>query len=196
MEEVKPSLVPDNRLLPGVKQVDNWICWDRHHDPEKNKPVPLNTDIYYDEPDEFEASDPFDPDIRLSYTEARRKWREHDSISGIGFVMRDTPFCYVDLDDCVEGLTVDPEARELLEGLYSYTELSPSGTGLHVVCRGPTPREGWSHPLRDLNVEVYGKSWATISEEHLAPFPTEARPAEFELKRICKEYRIDIYGEG
>ena len=44
------------------------------------------------------------------------------------------PFCGIDLDQCraANGI-ITPEARELIRRFDSYTELSPSGTGAHIL---------------------------------------------------------------
>ena len=44
----------------------------------------------------------------------------------------------VDIDHCMdEAGTLSPLARDVVELLDSYTERSPSGTGLHILCRAP-----------------------------------------------------------
>ena len=71
--------------------------------------------------------------------------REKDGWDGIGFVFaKDDPFAGVDLDKCRNPDTgaIDPNAREIVDALDSYAEVSPSGTGLHVICRGTVP-PGW-----------------------------------------------------
>ena len=61
------------------------------------------------------------------------------------------PYCGVDLDDCVIGDgSPHPVAAEIIAMLDSYTELSPSGAGVHVIVkgaknggRGESSRTGW-----------------------------------------------------
>lgn len=61
--------------------------------------------------------------------------------SGIGFVFSAAdPYVGVDLDKCVDDQgRVEPWAAEIVAKLASYTEFSPSGRGLHVICRGKLP---------------------------------------------------------
>jgi primase-polymerase (primpol)-like protein len=51
------------------------------------------------------------------------------------------PFCGIDLDDCRNPDTGDvaPWAREIMEHFNSYTELSQSGTGFHILIKGQKP---------------------------------------------------------
>ena len=64
---------------------------------------------------------------------------------GIGFVFSTgDPYCGVDLDDAVEPETgeVAVWAQQVIDGLAGYTELSPSGTGIHIIVRGELPAGG------------------------------------------------------
>lgn len=59
-----------------------------------------------------------------------------------GFMFHsDDPFCGIDLDDCRNPDTgeVAPWAREIIEHFNSYTELSQSGTGFHILITGQKP---------------------------------------------------------
>jgi putative DNA primase/helicase len=61
---------------------------------------------------------------------------EASDYDGIGFVFSSgDPYSGVDLDGCRNLETGDIErwAAEVIEGLDSYTELSPSGTGVHII---------------------------------------------------------------
>lgn len=55
---------------------------------------------------------------------------------GVGFVFTDgDPFAGIDCDHCVNGDNVHPAVVEIVKRLDSYTELSPSGAGVHVIVR-------------------------------------------------------------
>lgn len=52
---------------------------------------------------------------------------------GLGFVLDGDGIACIDLDHCLDGATIAPWAREILDKLPpTYVEVSPSGTGLHV----------------------------------------------------------------
>ncbi len=94
---------------------------------------------------------------------ARRKFRS----DGIGFVFTiSDPFCGIDLDQCrsFSGM-IEREAQAVIERLASYTELSPSGTGIHVLVKarlsGPGRRTG--------KVEIYDSGrYFTVTGQQLA----------------------------
>lgn len=58
-----------------------------------------------------------------------------NSYAGIGVLT--TTFTKIDIDDCVDDKKLSPFAEEIVEAIDSYTELSPSGTGIHIICYTP-----------------------------------------------------------
>ena len=69
---------------------------------------------------------------------------KRDRYDGVGYVFSDhDPFCGIDLDGAIapDG-QLEPWAEAILDRLDSYTELSPSGRGLHVICRAALPGGG------------------------------------------------------
>lgn len=81
---------------------------------------------------------------------------EAGDYDGVGFVFSTgDPYCGVDLDSVVDLETgeVAVWAQQIIEGLDGYTELSPSGAGIHIVVRGELPRVG----NRKGPIEMYDK---------------------------------------
>lgn len=74
-----------------------------------------------------------DPSTWGTYAEALRRQID-DDLPGLGFVLTaDDPWTVTDLDNCIDGAgQVSLFAKGIVEFLASYTELSPSGTGLHI----------------------------------------------------------------
>jgi putative DNA primase/helicase len=71
---------------------------------------------------------------------------------GVGFMFSPgDPYAGVDLDDCrdPESAVLEPWASELVATLEGYAEVSPSGTGVHVIVRGAAPNK------QDGRVEAY-----------------------------------------
>jgi len=56
------------------------------------------------------------------------------------------------LDDT--GEIIDPVIREEVIAINSYTEISPSGAGIHVICRGKKPKE-WKTGTKKGQGELY-----------------------------------------
>ena len=58
-------------------------------------------------------------------------------IEGIGFVFA-PPYCGIDLDHVINAETgeINPQAVDIIDTMESYTEISPSGTGIHIIYKG------------------------------------------------------------
>jgi putative DNA primase/helicase len=64
--------------------------------------------------------------------------------SGIGFVFSTgDPFAGVDLDHCRDPETGEVEewAEKIIKAFGGYAEVSPSGTGVHIIVRGKAPNK-------------------------------------------------------
>ena len=62
-----------------------------------------------------------------------------DRYDGVGFVFSSgDPYTGIDLDDCVEQKTgeIRQWALEIVQYFDSYTELSVTGTGVHIIVKG------------------------------------------------------------
>lgn len=69
---------------------------------------------------------------------------------GLGFVLSaDDPFCFVDLD-ATDDATIQRFQIEISNAFNTYQEVSPSGKGLHIICKGSVPSG-----RRTDKVEVY-----------------------------------------
>lgn len=114
-----------------------------------------------------------------SFDEARRVLPSYD---GLGYVLSDDdPFVGIDLDGCRHPETgdIDPWAREIVERINTYTEVSPSGTGLRLILTGSLPPGGRKHD----DIEVYSTGrYLTMTGAHVdgTPREIEARQAELE----------------
>lgn len=82
---------------------------------------------------------------------------EAHGMDGIGFVFsKDDPYCGLDFDHCIEDEAIHPAVMNLLDEFDSYTELSPSGTGVHVIIKA---KPGQGRRTQDTewggNFEIY-----------------------------------------
>jgi primase-polymerase (primpol)-like protein len=76
-----------------------------------------------------------------------------DKYDGVGFVFCSAdPYVGIDLDGCRDPETSEIKAwaLEIIQGLVSYAEVSPSGTGVHVIAKAKVPTN-----VRSGKVEMY-----------------------------------------
>lgn len=89
---------------------------------------------------------------------AEREGLFRDNSGGIGFELGNSPYVVIDLDHVVKpDGTLTYYAREIVEIMNSYTEYSPSGTGLHVWFTLDKPLEAYGTINKNtaLDIEIY-----------------------------------------
>jgi primase-polymerase (primpol)-like protein len=127
-----------------------WVCW-RLEPGDKGR----DTKIPYN-PRAGNKASPTSPDTWTSLENAQTALRQH-SYTGLGF--REAGIVGVDIDHCIDPATgaLNETAAAILEKLApTYTEVSPSGTGLHIFLRGAMP-VGGSKNCKS-GVEMYAHS--------------------------------------
>ena len=107
-------------------------------------------------------------------TAAQMRYRWH----GVGFVLNGDGIVGIDLDDCLK-LIGDDEykssnlARYVMDIAPSYTEVSPSGTGLHIIGTGTLER-AIKATINGDAVEVYSTGrYLTYTDEWVNTSPKE-----------------------
>ena len=105
-----------------------WVLWRTEARDGKATKVPLRVS------DPSRRASSTDPASWASFEQALAAVGAAD---GLGFVFSSLDgFCGVDLDGCVsEDGELEPRAAAIVERLASYSELSPSGTGVHVLVK-------------------------------------------------------------
>lgn len=104
---------------------------------------------------------------------------------GLGFVLsKNDPFIGVDWDHVRDPATgeFEPGILEEITKLNSYAEISQSGTGAHVICRGSPLDKGMNSDTWEMYSEVH---FFAITGDHMDGMPSTINEApESELKAI------------
>ena len=109
-----------------------------------------------------------DPTTWGTYTEAAEAVKSR-GYSGVG-IMLSNGLVGIDLDDVVgDGGEIDGWAREIIDGIDSYAEVSPSGSGVHVLAYAdPTATGAIGRADHAKGVEVYNHGrYFTVTGEQL-----------------------------
>lgn len=134
-----------NEIPPEMKVIPNWVCWRAVPDPKSHSGVskrPVN-------PRTGGNAQSNNPETWADFDTACNAAQSR-GLAGIGFMFSNTPFFGVDIDD----RPLDaPEVQEILTGIPSYAELSQSGHGIHILCKGTLPGRGFNN--HDTGVEMY-----------------------------------------
>ena len=170
MRYAHPSGIDSQYLLGNLKTLDKWVCWRavETEDGMRKKP----TDVEQLDDGTIETIHFKDPANWMSYADAVESVLAYDILEGIQVVIdvSEDDFIVIDFDDCVNPTTgkIDPTVREYLRMTYAYTELSPSGTGLHTIVRGNITNQGWPDPEDAVDGEIFDKYIITVTENHVA----------------------------
>ena len=129
-----------------------WICWRLEPDPRGEKP----RKVPYDPRTGRKASST-NPETWATLPEAMRAQTKY-LFTGVGFVFTEAGgIVGVDIDHCRnEDGTFTEAAQAILDKYPSYTEISPSGAGLHIFYRGVMPGKGNKNSVT--GVEMYASA--------------------------------------
>ena len=80
--------------------------------------------------------------------------KEAWGLAGVGFVFSaDDPYCGLDWDKCRKEGVIAKEQADQIRSMKSYGEVSQSGNGAHVICKGSLPPNG----RRKGGIEMYDR---------------------------------------
>ena len=167
-------MIPETQSIQNLRQ---WVCWRSEQRNGKSTKIPIS-------PLTGRRASSTAPDTWGSYSEAVAAYEER-GYDGIGFTFTEADdFVGVDLDRCLnEAGDLEDWAQEIVDELDSYTEISPSGTGVHILLRA-TLLEGRNRKGR---FEVYDKArFFSYTETHLAGTPQSIEGRQEELERVVR----------
>ena len=125
------------KIPEELKKCPQWVCWRSEPDPNSHsgiKKIPIN-------PRTGGQAMSNNPETWSDFQTAVQASRNY---SGIGFMFSGSGYFGVDLDDClpeIDGFYRGEKnfVSDFVDCLKSYTELSQSCRGLHIICRGKLP---------------------------------------------------------
>lgn len=166
----------DWEAIPAeLRERRQWVGWRLRQRPGAPKPTkqPLN-------PRDGALASTTDPATWGTFEEALKC----PGTAGVGFVFtRDDPYVGIDLDGCRNPETgaLEKWAADIVAQLASYTEVSPSGTGVHVIVRGSLP----GTRRRKGPIEMYAEGrYFTMTGNRLADTPQEIAERSAELNAL------------
>jgi hypothetical protein len=171
-----------NCLADELCGFNNWVLWKAVFKNGKWTKVPFN-------PKNGKPADSTDPATWGGLEAACHKLGAGD-YDGIGFVVsEDNEIIGIDLDHCRDPQTgeVEPWAHEIIKSIASYSEISPSGTGVRtfVIANLPPGRR------KKGDIELYdSKRFLTVTG-HVIMGLSRIRPRQEEVNQLHKE----VFGE-
>ena len=186
---VKPTLYPiDSEEIPEeLKRLNRWLGWNwtRSDKADKwtKKPVNARTGRY-------------------GTSTARETWSSFteaiDGVQtgrcdGIGIALGEddgVSLAGVDVDDCRDVLTgnLSDIAKDIIATMDSYTEVSPSQTGVKIFCIvSEPPGKPTTNPER--SVEIYSSArFFVVTGQHIKNTPATVENRQDELMTVWRKY--------
>lgn len=123
--------------------------------------------------------------------ETAKEWlyrKKYHRLEGLAFFIIDD-IVGVDLDDCRNPDTgeIDSQVQEIIKLFGSYSEISPSGTGIRIFCRGKLPPKD----RRNGRYEIYDKSsprFLTVTGNHLPDTPLTVEKRQETIDQFHQKY--------
>jgi len=172
-------------LPQKLRETGKFNCWQYEKNPKKVKPdkVPYN-------PKNSSRGQSNNPDTFTCYQYALTKVAGYDGL-GVG-VFND--LAILDFDDCVKnGVIVSEIAKDAAEIMDCYTEISPSGTGLRLICmaaRFQFDKLRFYIHNKSIGMEIYvagvTKKYLTVTGNVIKAGDLEERGEQ--LQRVLEKY--------
>jgi primase-polymerase (primpol)-like protein len=155
-----------------------WVLWRKTDMNGRTTKIPIS-------PWSGKAAACDKPQTWSSYRHVRYAMRRF-RCDGVGFVFTEAdPFCGIDLDQCrtADGI-IATEALAVIKRLASYTELSPSGTGAHILIKAKLKGKG----RRRGKIEMYDSArYFTMTGKHLGGTPQSIENRQAVLEDLANE---------
>ena len=171
--------------LEPLRNMKIWLCYPMIYNPEKHGGVggydkpPINPYTLYsgmsNDPKSLATYETAAAQIgKIARVRVKGKAELVEcKVAGVGIALSGTGVLGMDLDNVVdkERRVMTTEAGEIMELLDTYTELSPSGTGLHILFFGTLPEgiKKLAKPKRDIfktekaEYQLFDSGYMTVS---------------------------------
>jgi putative DNA primase/helicase len=153
-----------------LKELDQWVGWRWKRIGQRWTKVPYDLQTG-----------------KAAASDATGTWAPYSKTEGhpnIGFMFSEDDFyCGIDLDRCVDPKSnqITKLARQIIDRMSSYSEISPSGTGVKIFIRGVVPGLRRKNPKK--KIEVYDRRrFFVCTGHHLPGTPKIIEPRQKELE--------------
>lgn len=176
--------MPFEKVPAELRALRQWVCYGKAGiaPGEKQYKMPFNPRTGY-------GARAGDPETWATFDEAC-KAVESGQYAGIGFEFAENGgYVGVDFDHCIDqNGALSAWAIDKMERLYSYTEVSPSGSGIHILCKGKLPGKAVKRP----HAEMYDCGrYFTVTGDTWGVEATPLRDPGEALEQLYTELQAD-----
>lgn len=184
-DPIKVSNLRHNELVESLKNDEKWVAF---------------TDKTPIDPTSGSAAKANDPETWTDFDTARAYADSNDLL--VGYALTGTDLTFIDLDGCRDPETEEVEdwALDIINRLDSYTEVSTSGTGLHVIAHGDVDIHSHKALMENQTVDVDKTSEIEVYDDGRFVIFTfdhvTNTPVDIERCNDLKEVYRDYFGEA
>jgi putative DNA primase/helicase len=180
----KPQALPvqADSIPIELRERPQWCGWNYQYRPDKSANKPWTKPPFQVNGSYAKSNDP------STWTSFDVVVRQLDRFDGIGFMFsEDDSYIGVDIDHCRNPLdgTIEPRAQDIIKRFDSYTEVSASGTGVHLLVKGELPPGG--RKRGEFEIYKLGR-YFTMTGHHLEGTPLEIHERQAEITAIHREW--------
>lgn len=174
MTATKPPAILTENIPAELRMLPQWVLWKYELRDEKMTKVP-----YQAGGDKAMSNNP------RTWTTFEKALAALPGFDGLG-VMFGNGLAGIDLDHHIEGGKVSEYAQDIVDRIGSYTELSPSGTGLHILFWGGLPEGGRKDDSKGIEMYSVGRFF-TITGKHFMGTPVNVKERSAEVAALHAE---------
>jgi len=161
-----------------LRALPQWVLWKYEgREGEKPKKPPFTID--------GERASIINPETWSTFPKAVQAYTQREGYEGLGVILTGG-ITVIDLDNCLDTTgQLTPEAQYITQTARSYTEISPSGKGLHIFLIGSIPGTA----RRRESVEMYDTArYITVTGYQLSNTPPEIRTDQEIINQIHNRF--------
>lgn len=159
-------------IPPELATMQQWLVW-KFEPPRKGSDKPLKMPYYVTGGRRWGGQGDDKDRMKLATLAVARRMYERGGWAGVGFTfLQGDGLIGVDIDHHINGGVMSDLCANVIAACASYTEISVSGTGAHIICKGSTE----INKFDPLGLEIYcGKLYFTFTGKRVEGTPPEIR---------------------
>lgn len=183
-----------NKIPPELQRHNQFVCWKMEQRKGQFTKIPYSAET-------GQPAKSNDPATWRSYDRAIAAMQNGKGYNGIGFMLSESDlFVGVDLDHCIVNEKTEDWAKHIIDVLNSYSEISPSGDGIHIFVKARMPERHRckKKPLpkkfgsKQGEFEIYNRErYLTLTGKHIPGTPLEVEDRQLQIEKIYEE----VFGE-
>jgi AAA domain len=171
-------------IPPELRNPPLWLQYYQKIDPRRPEKKPRKQPI-------VKWGSPEDRKVNLrslDYLLTERASTKHDGFQR--FIDKTENFVYIDLDHCrnPDSGELEKWAQEIVDEIDSYCEISASGKGLHIVCRGTLP-EDFHYDPKEIYSGNSGKLMAMTG--HVLGSHSQVQGRQERVEKLLRRLKAD-----